>query len=372
MKHTYQEHNFQHLIVPPDLNAIAASNKFRRFDVGRLVQLLAGQLRHSPRLRSVSQLFGLLNFTDTFTKFSHGYSGVPPRSVWPAHHCQIYTFALTGEDYDLLGTQRAQIGIHLSANLVVWGYTDIQFVSIGLTSVECFELGLTSILHFDAYYLYNIIGTITKNLVHYNDLDWYSSADEFYTSIELVGATKYLQKPLPNLFTSDPYKYWIFSRRMWMHMPNLFHSVMVNERTAEYYFRHCNTSSKLVTTADASRKTIFGLDSTDSGIIGILYRSILSFLQAMRNESTEFYKRSEYLAPLILMSMVENRTNQITADNEAATAAIKMFSERAALWSNILSNPLQLAQRMLDNDQSLADSLLALVDMDDGTDELDI
>lgn len=374
MKHTYQDHNFQHRVVPPGLSDLLTNSRFRRFDVGQLVKLLSNHLLHSPKLRSVRQLFGLLNFTDTFTKFSHGYSGVPPRSVWPAHNCQIYTFALTGEDYDLLGTERTQIGMHLSHNLVVWGYTDIQFVSIGLTSVECFNLGLTSVLHFDAEYLYNIVGCLTKNLVKFNDLDWYSTSDEVYKQVGLEDAARqFTNRPVNNLFETVPYKFWVFSKRLWRTMPSVFVSNMVVASTVEFYFRHCNDAWRFIPTDDASRGPIFGLLNTHIGIIGVLRESLLTFLQNVKNHTEEFQDAADYIAPLVLLAMVERRTNKITGSNEDAARAIQIFEEEAVTWNTLLSNPDSTARRMFMNDTRLADALLGIVDIDgDDTNTLDI
>lgn len=320
-------------------------------------------MKRAPKLRSVRPHFSLLNAVNTFNGFSCGYSDVPPQQFWPANHQLVFTFSLSVDDYDTYEDE-PDVHLNMSNNISVWGIQDIKFLSIGMTSVKATELGLTAMFHFDLQYLYNIVGAITKNIAVFNQFDMFKS-EIVYPKTHDVYAGQYLKRSVRNLFETVPYKYWIFSDMLWRLAPNVFNHNMVNADSAEYFFRYCTRSFKNVAQNDGSRITIFGLNcQATSGITALLRSSVLSFLQNVKSDEFTFDEESDYLAPLVLMAMINDRTNVVTGERSDVQSLVAAFNEKSVVWDSVLSQPAKVAERMIANDRALADALLGLVDFE--------
>jgi hypothetical protein len=271
---------------------------------------------------------------------------------------------LSDEDYDNYDVV-PDVQVNISNNISVWGYGEFQFLSIGMTSVTATNLGLSAMFHSDTQYLYNMVGAITKNISNFNQFDMFNRSVVYTKPLHLY-ADQYLHRSLRNLFETVPYANWIFSDAMWRLAPNVFNARQLTGDVAEYYFRNCSRAVRNVAQNDGSRETIFGLNvQAKSGITGHLRSSILSFMQNVKSDEYVFDEDSDYLAPLVILAMIENRSNVVTGSREDAPKVLQAFSECSVTWETILSNPTQVAERMIANDTRLADALLGIVDFEE-------
>lgn len=285
------------------------------FDVGSLFDFLTSVLWTIPGVRTNRVDFTLVNVCCPFNGFSHGFCPPPETSALPSGKALVFTFATSAvQSYDLSDAQNV---VHVSNFATRWSVTNgtTDFVSISVSLIQAHEWSLNGLQQYQLFYIYNVIGTMTKSVVRrQNSYLLSESYSEIHAGLNLVDVhNKYFMLPLKYLFTKVPNSLWCFNQQIWRKCPNLLMQRQITPQLALFYFMYIaedleTHANKIGTVFD--QRLGYG---NKTGICGQLDDSTYNLVQLIRSPGDHVFTASEMLAPIVLLELISRGSNRLTA-----------------------------------------------------------
>lgn len=353
-------------------------SRYLGLNIGDLFEYVASKLWDMTAVRTNPTDFTLVNVTSPFSGFSHGANGPPPLNVRPKGPALILTFALTSSSiYTEQDVYRSQDVRRLSINSTQWGTgMKPEFASISVGTEDSHDLGLLNLQANQLQYLYNLLGSMTKNLIlhqrrYNNDSNSYTELHGSYSLYALH--RKVARMPIPLLFQQVPYPLWAFSEILWEMAPNVIPQRCVTPELALYYFMYLVPSVSIWPSiaGDVKLKRL-GLGTySGTGISGHLSDSLLNFIQMIKTPGDADLEVPEVLAPAVLQALmltskceiVDNGPNYLRTlglDAQAFAQSLSNTAESDKLAALLMPTD-AVAVRVLEEDRLYADTLLNAV-----------
>lgn len=347
-------------------------DKYTHINIGELFEYVADSLWHTVGATTDRVDFTLINVCSPFTRYSHGYSVEPPLAARPAGKSLIFTFAIKStRTYSGRVFNRRHVR-HNSNSLTKWGlnFNCNDFVSISVDMTQGEEWGTNSSRLFELQYIYNLIGPMTKSLMRRQTQ--YETSDRDYEDAHSKRSladfhSELYRMPLKQLFLQVPYHLWVFNYHIWEYAPNVLPQRTITAQAAIYFFMYLNSAvpKQPRRSGDVTMKRLglmsddMGNALNDSGIVGILASSLISFIQRIRSSDGTDLSDLELLAPAVLRQFLDVGDTQITTGFDAK---VKMHVANTMLTADLYSRekdlgylfmpPKEVAANILRQDQN--------------------
>lgn len=323
MYHREQTQNFRTNEAPlgGSFYSFLLRPRFQYLNVGDLLEYVVQHLWTLTGVRTNRVDFTLVNVCSPFTKYSHGSTNAPPRSVWPRGPLLILTFATSiMQRYDEPDYEKkiksSNARFH-DNNTTQWSPVrgQIDFVSISVDLQTAHDLGLQQPKSNELEYIYNLIGPATKSIMRnqpkYSPSVGYEDVHE-RLNLKAVHDRVYAL-PVPVLFRQIPYHLWAFSGELWRRAPNLIPQRLITPALALYYFMYLKDDIGFNSrcSGDVGMKRLGLLPGKKAGILGHIASSVLSFSQLIKSPNVGPMDSHELLAPSIMSALLRKRSARL-------------------------------------------------------------
>lgn len=315
MEHRSQVVNFRTSEFPlsGSFASFLLKSQYTSMNIGELFEYLTDILFHHTTGVLTNRVdFSLVNVFCPFNRFSYGKLPPPPKTTWPTGKCLVFTFSTSAHDpYDRYSTVRRDTVRHLSNMHTRWSHhpESLDYVSISIDMTLGNEYGIHSPKFNELRYIYNLIGGMTKSVIRrqtaYRDLnDSYEDMHASYSLIDLH--SRISSMPIKNLFTQIPYHLWVFNRHLWQLAPNIIPQRLITPQAAMYYFMYLNgvVRKQPRTNGDVTMHRLGLLPNRSEGILELLRKSVLSFVQMIKTPGDVQLSDLELLAPAVIQALM--------------------------------------------------------------------
>lgn len=379
MYHREQTQNFRTNEAPlgGSFYSFLLRPRFQYLNVGDLLEYVVQKLWTLTGVRTNRVDFTLVNVCSPFTKYSHGSSDAPPRSVWPRGPLMILTFATSiMQRYDAPGYEKkiksSNARFH-DNNTTQWSPVrgQIDFVSISVDLQTAHDLGLQQPKSNELEYIYNLIGPATKSIMRNQTKYSTTGYDDVHEHLNLKAVhDRVYSLPVPVLMRQIPYHLWAFSGELWRRAPNLIPQKLITPALALYYFMYLRDDIGFNSrcSGDVGMKRLGLLPGKKAGILGHIASSVLSFSQIVKSSNVNDLNTHELLAPAVMSALLRTRsarlvrrsnTKALLADDVRTLVAIMAEDEHAT--ERMLFPPEEVAFNLMTEDAEYIEAVGAVL-----------